>query len=98
MYYVIGTTLAGTSLNNYGQKITDQHKNKALGALELIHSHGILHNDIRAENILIDDANHVNLIDFGMACYYYDYPYITKEKKQLFDKEKNDLYCILDEL
>lgn len=38
--------------------------------LEWIHSKGIIHNDIRAENVLIgrgEDANSIYLIDFGLA-------------------------------
>ena len=38
--------------------------------LKWIHSNGIIHNDIRPENILLgrgEDANSVHLIDFGLA-------------------------------
>ncbi|CAG8449010.1 12406_t:CDS:2 [Funneliformis mosseae] len=58
---------------------------------ESIHNHGVLHNDIRKENILFDNnTDGAYLIDFGMACYY---PY-TKEK--LFDEERLNLSRLLD--
>jgi predicted Ser/Thr protein kinase len=92
MYYVIGTTLAGTSLSKY-EKITKQQRRKALNALDLIHRYGVLHNDIREENILFDDSSDgAYLIDFGMACYHR----YAKGKRKLFDEEKRNLARILD--
>ena len=54
MSFVIGMTIVGTMLSEH--KTTKwQSRTKALKGLEAIHKHGILHNDIREENILIND-------------------------------------------
>ncbi|CAG8575175.1 1118_t:CDS:1 [Funneliformis mosseae] len=72
MYYAIRMTLVGSALNNY-KHITGQQRVIGLLALNVIHNRGVLHNDIRKENILLDNTNNVvYLIDFGMAKYHCD--------------------------
>ncbi|CAI2181050.1 15932_t:CDS:2, partial [Funneliformis geosporum] len=53
MGYIIGTTIVGTMLRLH--KIEQRQKSNALKALKIIHSHNILHNDIREENILVNE-------------------------------------------
>ncbi|PKC55004.1 kinase-like protein [Rhizophagus irregularis] len=79
MSFVIGMTIVGTSLSD--QKIKKQQKTRAIKGLEAIHKHGILHNDIREENILINDDGDVYLIDFGMASRD------TKKKRKLEEEQ-----------
>ena len=66
MFFIIRTTIAGSMLDR--KCMTGQQKAKALHALKEIHRHGVIHNDIREENILINsDGNRIFFIDFGMA-------------------------------
>ena len=89
MSFVIGMTIVGTSLSE--QKIKKRQKTRAIKGLEAIHSHGILHNDIREENILINDNGDVYLIDFGMASRE-----DTKKKRKLFEEEHLKYTNLLD--
>ncbi|CAI2180785.1 10099_t:CDS:2 [Funneliformis geosporum] len=63
MSFVIGLTIVGTMLSD--QKIKKRQRSRAIKGLEAIHKHGILHNDIREENVLINDNGDVYLIDFA---------------------------------
>ncbi|RHZ76439.1 hypothetical protein Glove_197g34 [Diversispora epigaea] len=89
MSFVIGMTIVGTILSKH--KIVGWQKSKALKALEAIHEHGILHNDIREENILINNDDNVYLIDFGMACWA-----DLKKKRKLFSEEQFKLSRLLN--
>ncbi|POG77162.1 kinase-like domain-containing protein, partial [Rhizophagus irregularis DAOM 181602=DAOM 197198] len=81
MSFVISMTIVSTSLSD--QKIKKQQKTRAIKGLEAIHKYGILHNDIRKENILINDNGDIYLIDFGMASQE-----DTKKKRKLFEEEQ----------
>ena len=89
MSFVIGITVVGTLLSK--QKIKKRQKSRAIKGLEAIHKHGILHNDIREENILINDNSDIYLIDFGMASRE-----DTKKKRKLFEEEQLKYSNLLD--
>ncbi|CAG8708206.1 8906_t:CDS:2 [Funneliformis caledonium] len=69
-------------------KIDRNQRNRALEALRAIHSYGILHNDIRQENILVNEKGKIYIIDFGISI-------ITNDRRQFYDKE-SELSNLLD--
>ncbi|RGB29743.1 hypothetical protein C1646_766226 [Rhizophagus diaphanus] len=80
----MGMAIVGTVLSFH--KIEKWQKNQALRALKIIHSHNILHNDIRKENILVNDEGNIFFIDFGKSI-------ITdKKKKNLLGEDPPQTY------
>ncbi|CAG8699602.1 4420_t:CDS:1, partial [Funneliformis mosseae] len=65
MSFIMGLSIVGTTL--YHHKIDKRQKKRALRVLDKIHDYKILHNDIREENILVDEKGYVYLTDFGMS-------------------------------
>ena len=61
--YCVGVSICGTVANGF----TEQQKQKLLETLKSIHEAGILHNDIRKENILIDESGNPYIIDFDFS-------------------------------
>ncbi|PKC64043.1 kinase-like protein [Rhizophagus irregularis] len=91
--YIIGTSFSGTALTDY-KHITERQRVMCLCAINAIHSKGVLHNDIRAENILLSNINdNVYWIDFGMASYHCE----VKKCWKLFDEEKRELVNLLNQ-
>ncbi|XP_023330949.1 serine/threonine-protein kinase pim-2 isoform X2 [Eurytemora carolleeae] len=63
-------------------------------AIRYLHGVGVLHNDIKDENIMVNKSGEIKLVDFGSACYHsniltrnycgsetYSSPEVAKEKK-----------------
>ena len=89
MSFIIGMTVIDTMLSNH--KIMKRQRSRAIKGLEAIHKHGILHNDIQKENILISDNGNIYLIDFRMASRK-----DVKKKRKLFDEEQLKYSNLLD--
>ena len=41
-------------------------------ALGELHKKGIMHRDMKLENILVDNSGYLKIIDFGFACFTND--------------------------
>ncbi|KAK7492850.1 hypothetical protein BaRGS_00015988 [Batillaria attramentaria] len=53
-----------------------------LSAVDHLHKHGIVHRDIKNDNVMVDEEGHVCLIDFGLA------------KRLATDQEAADLWSL----
>ena len=66
MEYIEGGDLA-TRLDRGDAPGADQVASELLAALRHIHAAGVLHRDIKPQNVLIDHHGHARLTDFGIA-------------------------------
>jgi serine/threonine protein kinase/Tol biopolymer transport system component len=66
--YVEGVTVR-KKIENGGLKIEDciKYAIQIAEALQEAHTHGIVHRDIKAENIMVNSKNQVKVMDFGLA-------------------------------
>jgi predicted Ser/Thr protein kinase len=61
--YCLGFSLCGS----VPKALSESQKQSVLSSIDAIHKLGIIHNDIKKENILVDENGMVYLIDFGFA-------------------------------
>lgn len=77
-----GSLLDMVRRENYFSESKARHTyHQLIDALEYIHSRGIVHRDIKCENILFDENDVLKIIDFGFASCY-------KEKRSM-----SETYC-----
>ena len=81
--YCIGFSLCGT----VPKALSESQKQSVLSSIDAIHNRGIIHNDIKKENILVDENGMVYLIDFGFAT-------LNSRKDAQQDERNQMLKCI----
>ena len=67
MEYIAGGDLGRADRSRRRPRSRTSLARELLSALRHIHSAGVLHRDIKPQNVLIDDAGHARLTDFGIA-------------------------------
>ena len=72
MEYIEGGDLFDFLKDNFGQRGMGESfarlvMRDVLCSLEYIHSKGVVHRDVKLENLLVDEQMGVKLIDFGFA-------------------------------
>lgn len=69
MEYLENGTLQQEILRQFqlSEKMARKYLIQLLDAVKYIHEHGILHRDIKAENILLDRNYNIRLVDFGFS-------------------------------
>lgn len=69
MEYIQGDTLTKsiTKNKNFGEKAIAKYIKQLFLALNHCHAQGIVHRDVKPDNIMINEKDEVRLIDFGLA-------------------------------
>lgn len=91
MYTIISEPVKYQNFDSYFKKFTiptlKTYMQKLITSLDYIHSKGIIHRDIKPQNILYDFENqNMKIIDFGLAEFYTPGTSLTPKVASLFYK------------
>lgn len=69
MEYVPGGSIGSCLLKHgkFDEEVTKSFTAQILGGLEYLHSKGILHRDLKADNILVETSGVCKISDFGIS-------------------------------
>eukprot|EP01134_Creolimax_fragrantissima_P000021 CFRG0021T1 len=69
MEYLIGGDVANllASFGCFDEDMAAFYTSEVTLALEYLHNHGVIHRDIKPDNMLIDERGHIKLTDFGLS-------------------------------
>ena len=69
-----------------------------LNGVNYLHSKGVIHRDIKIDNILLDEKNNIKITDFGISALYkgnneYEYEYEYEDEDEDNQKKDEILFC-----
>jgi len=71
MEYVNGMSLLDKIVQQenklFGEKQAAEYMRKLFSAVNHCHAKGVIHRDIKPDNIMVTESNEVKLIDFGLS-------------------------------
>ena len=102
-YFISTEFIQGVTLNDYLRKnygdTKESHQNlntimnNIVKSIEILHKNGISHNDINAENIIIEPSNKIRILDFGESnenkkYFYNDFLQVIRIFSEFIDTSK----------